>query len=215
MISKYFAYRGAGAAVSPNVVDRILVGVCAAVWLFLVGMSVAAIVALADLGRGFHQMARNPHTTWALYVVIAVSALVILAAIPVLMRARRASEAEATERAMLGLATSRQSVQTSQLATHTVAGQDRTERLIGVGRAAGYSDEAVDRVWLRGTIILIGTMGVALVAAAAATYLMAIGRDSSSWTSYAIAGVTTVAMPAIPWRYARHLRLLVAHRVSA
>ncbi|HCB83464.1 MAG TPA: hypothetical protein DEQ00_19445, partial [Mycobacterium tuberculosis] len=48
--------------------------------------SVAAAVALMDLGRGFHEMAGNPHTTWVLYAVIVVSALVIVGAIPVLLR---------------------------------------------------------------------------------------------------------------------------------
>ncbi|MBY0441058.1 MAG: DUF2561 family protein [Mycobacteriaceae bacterium] len=214
MIGKYSAYRRAGAGISPHVVDRILVGLCAAVWLLLVGMSVAAIVALVDLGRGFHQMARSPHTTWALYVIIAVSAAVIVAAIPVLIRARRASEVELTATPGSGFRASRQSIQASQLAAHSTAGQDRTDRLIAVGLAAGGSDEAVDRVWLRGTIILMGTMGAALVAVAVATYLMAIGRDGSSWTSYAIAGAITMAIPAIPWRHNRHLRLLIAHRPS-
>lgn len=214
MIDKHSLYRRAEAAISPNVVDRILVGLCAAVWLLLVGMSVAAIVALVDLGRGFHQVARNSHTTWALYLIIAVSALVIVAAIPVLLRARRATEAEPAARAVSDFGMGRQSVQTSPLATTIIAGQDRTDRLIGVGFAAGCSAAAVDRVWLRGTIILMSTMGAALVAVAAATYLMAVGRDGSSWTSYAIAGAITMTIPAIPWRHNRHLRLLIAHRSS-
>ena len=58
----------------------------------------------------------------------------------------------------------------------------------------------MDRFWLRGTVALMGTMGAALLAVATATYLMAIGHDGFSWTSYGIAGVITLAMPLIPWR---------------
>ncbi|MCU6550997.1 DUF2561 family protein, partial [Klebsiella pneumoniae] len=88
----YSAYRRGPDVISPDVIDRILVGACAAVWLVFTGVSVAAAVALMDLGRGFHEMAGNPHTTWVLYAVIVVSALVIVGAIPVLLRARRMAE---------------------------------------------------------------------------------------------------------------------------
>jgi hypothetical protein len=64
----------------------------------------------------------------------------------------------------------------------------------------------VDRVWLRGTAALMGTMGAALLAVATATYLMAIGHDGFSWTGYGIAGVITLVMPLIPWRHVRQLR---------
>ncbi|WP_231985714.1 DUF2561 family protein [Mycobacterium sp. E3247] len=59
MVSRYSAYRrGLGDdTVSPDVVDRILIGACAVVWLVLLGVSVAAAVALSDLGRGFHKAA--------------------------------------------------------------------------------------------------------------------------------------------------------------
>lgn len=78
MVSRYSAYRRGPDVISPDVIDRILVGACAAVWLVFTGVSVAAAVALMDLGRGFHEMAGNPHTTWVLYAVIVVSALVIV-----------------------------------------------------------------------------------------------------------------------------------------
>lgn len=98
MVSRYSAYRRGPDVISPDVIDRILVGACAAVWLVFTGVSVAAAVALMDLGRGFHEMAGNPHTTWVLYAVIVVSALVIVGAIPVLLRARRMAEAEPATR---------------------------------------------------------------------------------------------------------------------
>ena len=77
MVSRYSAYRRGSDTVPPDVIDRILVGACAAIWLVFLGVSVAAAVALVDLGRGFHKMAGNSHTTWVLYVVIVVSALII------------------------------------------------------------------------------------------------------------------------------------------
>ncbi|WP_139797262.1 DUF2561 family protein, partial [Mycobacterium malmoense] len=40
MVSRYSAYRRGSDTVPPDVVDRILVGACAAIWLVLLGMSV-------------------------------------------------------------------------------------------------------------------------------------------------------------------------------
>ena len=77
MVSRYSAYRRGSDTVPPDVIDRIMVGACAVVWLVLLGVSVAAAVALADLGRGFRKTAGNAHTTWVLYAVIIVSALII------------------------------------------------------------------------------------------------------------------------------------------
>lgn len=94
MVSRYSAYRR-GSDIPADVIDRILLGACAAVWLVLLGVSVAAAVALADLGRGIHTAARNTHSTpWVLYAVIVISALIIAGAIPVLLRARRMSKTE-------------------------------------------------------------------------------------------------------------------------
>src|ERR1700723_1156462 len=83
MIDRYSQAWGARGKVSPATADRIVIGSCAAIWLVLVGMSVAALVALMDLGRGFHAAKGNPHTSSVL------SAVIILAAIPMLLRARR------------------------------------------------------------------------------------------------------------------------------
>ena len=67
---------------------------------------------------------------------------------------------------------------------------------------------AVDRVWLRGTVALTGMMGAALIAVAAATYLMAVGHDGPSWVGYGLAGVVTAAMPVVEWLHIRQLRRL-------
>ena len=71
--------------------DRILLGACAAVWLGALGAGVAATVALVDLGTGHAQSTGKSETPWLLYAVIAISAAVIIGAVPLLLRARRAA----------------------------------------------------------------------------------------------------------------------------
>ncbi len=71
--------------------DRILLGACAAVWLAALGAGVAATVALVDLGTGHAQSTGESETPWLLYAVIAISAAVIIGAVPLLLRARRAA----------------------------------------------------------------------------------------------------------------------------
>jgi len=67
-------------------------------------------------------------------------------------------------------------------------------------------------VWLRGTVVLTGTMGAALIAVAAATYLMAVGDDGPSWAGYVLAGIVTAAMPVVEWLHIRQLRRVVDAR---
>ena len=69
--------------------DRILLAVCAALWLAALGAAVAAIVALVDLASRHRPTRRDSETPWLLYTVIGVSAVVIVGAIPLLIRARR------------------------------------------------------------------------------------------------------------------------------
>lgn len=189
--------------------DRILVGVCAAIWLVLIGVSVAAAVALIDLGRGFHEPAGNPHTSSVLYVIIVISALIIIGAIPVLLRARRTTRADPA--ALSGHITARAAagppIRAEYPPARGLAGQ--TERLTALRASSALPDAATDRVWLRGTVELATAMGVALVAVATATYLMAIGHQAAAWTLYVIAGVVTAAMPVIPWRHVRQLRRML------
>ncbi|CQD16110.1 transmembrane protein [Mycobacterium lentiflavum] len=208
MVSRYAAYRSGSDTVPPDVIDRLLLGTCAAIWLLLLGVSVAAAVALADLGRGLHSAARNPHSTpWVLYTVIVVSALIIAGAIPVLLRARRMTKAEppiVRSTALQGRPPSRPP------ATRTVVERVRPQRAPTAGANGAWSGEAVDRIWLRGTVVLTGTMGIALIAVAAATYSMAVGHDGPSWVGYALAAAVTAAMPAVEWLYVRQLRREVA-----
>lgn len=208
MVSRYSAYRRGSDTVPPDVIDRLLLGTCAVIWLLLLGVSVAAAVALADLGRGFHSAARNTHSTpWVLYTVIIVSALIIAGAVPVLLRARRMTKAEppiVRSTALQGRPPARQS------ATRTVVERVRPQRAQTAGAAGEWSGEAVDRIFLRGAVVLSGTMGIALIAVAAATYSMAVGHDGPSWVGYGLAGAVTAAMPAIEWLYVRQLRREVA-----
>ena len=56
------------------------------------GQRVAATVALVDLGSGhLDSSPSDSGTPWLLYTVIGVSAVVIIGAMPLLMRARRAA----------------------------------------------------------------------------------------------------------------------------
>ncbi|MBV8788928.1 MAG: DUF2561 family protein, partial [Mycobacterium sp.] len=200
---------GADDTISPEVIDRILIGSCAAVWLVLLGVSVAAAVALADLGRGFHKAASSsPHTNWVLYTVIIVSALIIAGAIPILLRARRMAQSEPAARGMT--APDRPPVRLMSQKPRTPADRVppvREQRVAASG--TDWSGESVDRVWLRGTVLLTGTMGAALIAVATATYLMAVGHDGPSWVGYALAGVVTAAMPVVEWLHVRQLRRVV------
>lgn len=217
MVSKYSAYRrGLGDdAISPDVIDRIFIGACAAIWLVLLGVSVAAAVALADLGRGFHKASSSPHTTWVLYAVIIVSALIIAGAIPVLLRARRMAQTEPPTRAMTAPApgSGRPSVRLGSASPRTSGERARPTSVPAPGtEAAGWSAEAVDRVWLRGTVSLVGAIGLSLIAVATATYLMAVGHDGGSCGVYVLAGVITAAMPAVEWLHIRALRQVIAEQ---
>lgn len=214
MVSRYSAYRRGPDVISPDVIDRILVGACAAVWLVFTGVSVAAAVALMDLGRGFHEMAGNPHTTWVLYAVIVVSALVIVGAIPVLLRARRMAEAEPATRPTGASVRGGRSIGSGHPAKRAVAESAPVQHADAFEVAAEWSSEAVDRIWLRGTVVLTSAIGIALIAVAAATYLMAVGHDGPSWISYGLAGVVTAGMPVIEWLYSRQLRRVVAPQPS-
>jgi hypothetical protein len=219
---------------SPNSVDRTLAGVCAVIWLAFIGVAVAATVVLVDKGsRGHHDGGGGSHTPWLLYAVIGVSALIIVGAIPLLLRARRSGQAEPAR----GPVRPPAAVQRSAAAGPLPPGQEApTEKLrvFGsiadpIGRdspvyrvpepaprrlAAGLSEATVERLWLRATLVLAGAMGLALLAVATATYLMGVDKDRLAFIAYFLAGAITVAMPVIPWLYLRQLRATVAGRLG-
>ena len=76
--------------------------------------------------------------------------------------------------------------------------------------AVESADSAADRIWLRGVATLTGTMGVALIGVATATYLMAVGDDVASWVGYGLAGAVTAGLPVIEWFYVRQHRQVLA-----
>lgn len=197
--------------------DRILLAACAAIWLAVLGSAVAATVALVDLGRGHPESSTSSGTPWLLYGVIAVSALIIIGAIPLLIRARRAAledpRAGGAARPMTGRAP-----------TAARAAEPRTQQLRAPQPAAAptrarssYSGPmrvstfdaalppAVDRLWLRCSVVTACAMGVALLAIGTATYLMAAGHDTAAWAAYVVAGLVTLAMPVVPFFYLRQL----------
>jgi len=201
MVGRNIADRFPRPGYTPEVVDRVLLGVCAAIWLALLGLGVAATVALVDLGRGYHEPVEKSHTG-LLYIVIGISALVILAAIPMLLRARQTG----AHRPSTGFGPQtgggtpvRRSGPLPQ------SGFDAPGRRGATERAALPNQAQVDRVLLRGITVLGGAIGAALTVAALATYLMAIGEETGSWVSYGVAGVITAAMPVIPWLYLHRL----------
>lgn len=78
---------------SPESVDRMLIGLCAVIWLAFVGMLVGAIVVIAGMGED----SGSSGSSWGIYIVIGVSLAVIVGAVPLLLRARK-SVAQRTAR---------------------------------------------------------------------------------------------------------------------
>jgi hypothetical protein len=205
--------------------DRILLGACAAVWLVALGAGVAATVALIDLGTAHAQATGESETPWLLYAVIAISAAVIIGAVPLLLRARRATldDSPPPARTTRGRAVPGQQPQargvdapTEQLRVPTTAVGGPVAARPGYSTREAIAPEpnpltaAVDQLWLRCAVVIAIAMGVAMVAIGVATYLMAVDHDAVAWAFYVLAGLATVAMPAIPLFYLRQLRALLA-----
>lgn len=177
---------------SPETVDRALVIACAVIWLLVVGMGVAAAVALADLGQGRAAAESASGTPWLLYVVIGVSALVIVAAVPLLLRARQAAEADgAAEPTATAVAR-----RAAPLADRGSPGYAEPP-----APAAGESAPpagALDRIWLRCGVGVLAAMGAALLAVAVAAYMLAVDSDTGAWVALGVAAAITAVMAVIP-----------------
>jgi hypothetical protein len=201
--------------------DRILLGACAAVWLVALGAGVAATVALVDLGNAHAHSTGESDTPWLLYAVIAISAAVIIGAVPLLLRARRAaleeppSPARATTPVQAVPGQPQPPVRGAEAPTEklqvlpTLSGPGYATREAITPRQPSALMITVDQLWLRCAVVIAIAMGVALVAIGVATYLMAVDHNAAAWVLYVIAGVVTVGMPAIPWFYLRQLRALL------
>lgn len=197
--------------------DRILLGSCAVVWLAALGALVAATVALVDLAHGPSTSSSGSGTPWVLYTVIGVSAVVIVAAVPLLLRARRAAleEPAAEPRPQTAAAQPPLPTRRAEPPTEKFRAPAATSDLSGpiprmLQRTTALPDgPAIDRVWLRCAVALAGAMGVATLLSAVSTYLMAVDSDTVAWVLYGLAGVVTLGMAAIPWHALRELRTIL------
>jgi Protein of unknown function (DUF2561) len=196
-------------------VNRVLLAACAVVWLAVIGVSVAAIVALVELGSGRAGDAPSDSgTPWGLYLVIGISAAVILGSIPLLLRARRAAQQQPPPPRRQPVVTPRRppvEATTEKLRVFGSAAAD--PRRPGDRRPAarsqparGMSEEMVDQMWLRFTASMATAIGAATLAVATATYFMGVKDDGSATAALVIAGIITVLMPSIPVRQLRQLR---------
>lgn len=194
--------------------DRILLAVCAALWLAALGATVAAVVALVDLANPNSAGSDDSETPWLLYTVIGVSALVIAGAIPLLIRARRTA-LDGGPQPTAGRSGSAQSVFGPPLGTE---GRQRAFDNPAIRRQptppatsrVGFPTAAVEQVWLRCAVVLVAAIGAATAAVGAATYLMASEQDGLAWAAYGVAALVTVAMPVVPWLALRQLHQLLA-----
>lgn len=212
---------------SPVAVDRILVVTCTVIWLAALGAGVAAAVALVDLGSGHSRgTGGDSATPWLLYGIIAVSALIIVGAVPLLVRARRAALAEPAAPTPALSPAELPTPATRQAAPSPV--EAATEKLRILGPVAdpwdhddppGYPGPmparfsaniipaaALDRIWLRCGVAIFTAIGTATICIAIGTYLMAVESDGAALAAYIVAGVITVGMPVIPWLFLRQLR---------
>ena len=169
--------------------DRILLGVCAAVWLAALGAGVAAIVALVDLGRGHPPGTESGDTPWLLYAVIAISLLVIVGAIPLLLRAR----AQAAE------SSSRPTQRQQQPGSWRSGGGYRSTQVV----VSSYGEDsaaaaAVEQVWQRFTLTVTCAVGLATAMIGLATYSMATDHDVVAWCCYGVAGLVTIGLVGLP-----------------
>lgn len=171
-----------------NTTDRILAGVSAVGWLAALGAGVAALVALVDLGRGHTQTVESSDTPWLLYTVIGISVVVIVAAIPLLLRAR----AQADSRPPARNAGARSQPVSQPVAPRRVGYTGPTYRQDAVATAL------VEKVWLRFVLSVTCALGVATAVIGLGTYLLATDHGVAAWSAYGLAGVVTLGMIALP-----------------
>lgn len=192
---------------APDRVDRILVIAAIALCLAALGAGVAAVVALVDLANPHSVGTAESDTPWLLYTVIGVSALVIIGAIPLLLKARQSAVPSAPARGDSSDDGTRPSETPSVAQRLQPFGAPVLRRYSTppAGHRVGFPTAAVEQIWLRFTATIAAAMGAAATAIGVATYLMASGHDTAAWIVYAVAGLITVAMPVAPLTFLRQL----------
>ncbi|VEG40564.1 Protein of uncharacterised function (DUF2561) [Mycolicibacterium flavescens] len=199
--------------------DRILLGSCAAIWLVALGTGVAATVALVDLGRGPAESSGDAGTPWLLYTVIGISAVVIIGAVPLLLRARRDALAESPQPQPAGPAPAASAASgrgrpidptpPTEKLPYAAPRQERTLEAAAPTPAPTPASAAVDLLGLRCAVAIACAIGVAMVAIGVATYLMAVDSNVAAWVFYGLTALVTLAMPVLPWFYLKELRALL------
>jgi hypothetical protein len=201
--------------------DRILLGSCAGIWLVALGAGVAATVALIDLGQGASATSGDSDTPWLLYTVIAISAVVIIGAVPLLLRARR--EAAAADdglpppqgpqdrlepRPSLGRV---QPPEPGMAPTQNLRGAPPAAPPVSVLTTdpASPTATAADQLSLRCALAIACAIGLATATTGIGTYLLAVDSTVTAWVFFALTGLITLAMPAVPWYFLRELRALL------
>jgi hypothetical protein len=203
----------AGSRLNPETLDqtdRILLGACAALWLIALGAGVAAVVALVDLSDKNVGTGAESETPWLLYTVIAVSAIVIAAAVPLLLRARRSGADEVGSRP--DGTRPDQSVFGDPVQSPRSVGAPaiRRQPTPPAGSRVGFPTAAVEQIYLRFPVAMATAMGGATALIGIATYLAATGHGGAAWAAYGVAGVIIVAMPAVTVFFLRQLRTVLA-----
>lgn len=200
--------------------DRILLGSCAGIWLVALGAGVAATVALVDLGQGDAAASGGSDTPWLLYTVIAVSAIVIIGAVPLLLRARReAATADAppperlAPRPSLGRAAPPEPGVAPQplRGAAATAGRPGPAAPVGVMATAPVSPTtaAADHLSVRCAVAIACVIGVAVITTAIGTYLLAVGSTVAGWVFFVLTALVALAMPAVPWYFLKEIRALL------
>ena len=169
-----------GPSTELNGTDRILLGACAAVWLGALAAGVAATVALVDLGRGRPENTESADTPWLLYTVIGISVVVIVAAVPLLLRARAQADGRQPQR------------RPQSPAVRRYPGAPVPSRLDNAASAA------VEQVWQRFTLATTCAIGIATAAVGLGTYLMATDNNVAAWCCHGFAVLVTAGMVALP-----------------
>jgi hypothetical protein len=169
-----------------NNTDRILAGASAVAWLAALGSGVAALVALVDLGRGHTQAVESTETPWLLYTVIGISVVVIVAAIPLLLRARAQADGRVPARNPGG--------PTQQGA----ARRPMNGYVASTYRQDAVATALVEKVWLRFVLSVTCAIGVATAIIGLGTYLLATDHGVAAWCAYGLAGVVTLGMVVLP-----------------